>query len=72
MWVPSPYQAVDLKPMSQFQGARSSELLHAETFICCALADPFPEEGEEKLPGFFGKEQSCQIALAWGKKNAKD
>ena len=41
LWVLTPYLEVDLKPMSQSQGACISELLHVETFICFALVNPF-------------------------------
>ena len=63
LWVPSPYQEDDLNPMSQFQGARSSELLHVETFMCFALADPFPEEEEENtgIVWKMGKREAVRL-----------
>ena len=58
--------------MSQSQGTRISELLHAETFHLRCISEPFVILSKEvkEVKGLaeilFLKGVSCQVAVAWG------
>ena len=68
LWVPTPYQEVDLKSVSHFEGARIASF----SIDVLALADPFFGRGRGQ--GSYReslerrKEESGQVAVAWGKR----